>query len=300
MIDLHSHSTASDGTDTPVALLKKAHLAGIKTFAITDHDTVLGVMEARSSAKEVGIHLVNGVEISCSHTVVGGYGKNKELNKIIHIVALDFCDVQKMHHALQSLQDSRHHRGRRMIEKLAGLLAEDHQEDFIEKIWRATLYKAGHNPRAIGRAHIAQVLHDFGLVGSVQAAFDKYLADNKAAYVAIETLDMAETIRLIHDCGGLAVLAHPTRYGLSATRTRKLIADFAHLGGDGCELPNAEPQSLRAMIDRSIAQHDLLVSVGSDFHGDNMPWRKLGSVAKLKVGQVGVWEKFRLTKESFK
>ncbi|WFF38125.1 PHP domain-containing protein [Moraxella nasibovis] len=291
MIDLHSHSTASDGTNTPTQLIQKAHLAGIDTFALTDHDTIAGVMEAKEVALNLGVRLIHGVEISCTHELAGGYGRQKELQKIIHVVALDFDDTKAMHDALQALQDSRHQRGRRIIEKLGEILADD-DPDLTERLWQAVLAKAGNNPRAIGRAHIAQALFELGFVPSVQAAFDKYLADGKAAYVAIETISMQRTIRLIHECGGLAVLAHPTRYGLSATRTRKLIADFAHLGGDACELPNNEPDSLRAMIDRSIAEHGLLVSVGSDFHGENMPWRKLGAVAKVKSGQVGVWERF--------
>ena len=293
MIDLHSHSTASDGTNSPTQLIQKAYLAGIKTFALTDHDTIAGVAEAKQAADETGIELIHGVEISCTHELAGVYGKNKELQKIIHVVALDFDDVQAMHQALQSLQDSRHQRGRRIIERLGELLNDGESGELTEQLWQAVLMKVGGNPRAIGRAHIAQVLHELGFVHNVQAAFDKYLADGKLAYVAIETISMQRAIDLIHQCGGLAVLAHPTCYGLSATRTRKLIADFACLGGDACELPNNEPDSLRAMIDRSIAEHGLLVSVGSDFHGSNMPWRKLGSVARPKTGQMGVWEKFR-------
>ena len=132
-----------------------------------------------------------------------------------------------------------------------------------------------------------------GAVKSIQDAFDKYLADNKPAYVAMQTLSMADAVRLIHTCGGLAVLAHPTRYGLSATRVRRLIDEFGQLGGDAVELPNAEPISTVAMIDRCIAQHGLLVSVGSDFHGVTMPWRKLGQTATPKPNQMGVWERFR-------
>lgn len=292
MIDLHSHSTASDGSNTPAALVKKAFDAGIKTFALTDHDTIAGVAEAKKAAEECGIRLITGVEISCAHALAGGYGKNQELQKIIHVVALNFADTQRMHEALQALQDSRHHRGRRMIEKLGEILTDDDSETLTETLWQAVLIKADNNPRAIGRAHIGQVLHELGFVHSVQAAFDKYLADGKCAYVEIETMTMARTIKLIHECDGLAVLAHPTRYGLSATRTRRLIEDFAQMGGDGCELPNNEPMSLRAMIDRCIVEQGLMVSVGSDYHGDNMPWRRLGVTAKPKPGQIAVWERF--------
>ncbi len=268
---------------------------GIDVFALTDHDTVMGIDEARHSADELGIRLINGVEISCQHTVTGGYGKHREIDKIIHVVALDFDDVTKMHTALQALQDSRHQRGYLMVQKLGEILCDDmvDAQALSERLWQAVLIKAGGNARAVGRAHIGQVLYEMGYVHNVQAAFDKYLADNKPAYVAIDTISMADAVRLIHDCGGLAVLAHPTRYKLSSTRTQKLISDFAECGGDACELPNNEPISTVDMVSRAIAKHGLLVSLGSDFHGSNMPWRKLGVTTKPKAGQVGVWTKFK-------
>lgn len=289
MIDLHSHSTCSDGTYTPSQLLVLAKSAGIHTFALTDHDTVLGLDEAQKTAEELGVRLIDGVEISCHHTLSGGYGKNQAITKVIHVVALDFEDKARLADKLSALQDSREQRGRHIIAKVAQLL--NHDENTLLE---AVLHKVNHNPKAIGRAHIAQVLFELGLTKSIQDAFDKYLADNKPAYVAIDTISMADTITLIHECGGLAVLAHPTRYGLSATRTRRLIEDFASMGGDAVELPNGEPVSTRAMIDRCVAQHGLLVSVGSDFHGTNMPWRKLAHVAKPAPEQIGVWQKFRV------
>ena len=169
--------------------------------------------------------------------------------------------------------------------------------DFVhineQVLWQAVLTKAQGNAKAVGRAHIACVLFEMGVVKTVQEAFDKYLADNKPAYVAIDSLSMAQTIALIHECGGISVLAHPTRYHLSATRVRKLIADFAMLGGQAIELPiPSEPIATQAMIDRCVSEHGLMVSVGSDFHGQNMPWRKLGQVATPRAEQVGVWERF--------
>lgn len=291
-IDLHTHSTCSDGTNTPTRLVELAKQAGIDVLALTDHDTIAGLDEAHAAAKAYGIQLIAGVEISCTHTLSGGYGKREQIDKIIHVVALNFTNLDKMHQALQSLQDSRHHRGQDMVKKLAGLMNADDADALEDHLWQAVLTKAGGNPRAVGRAHIAQALHELGFVPSVQAAFDKYLADNKPAYVPIQTISMADAVALIHECGGVAVLAHPTRYKLSATRTQRLIADFAECGGDGCELPNAEPISTVDMISRAIAKHGLLVSVGSDYHGANMPWRKLGATASIRAGQAGVWSRF--------
>ena len=289
--DLHCHSTCSDGTYAPADVVQRAHAAGVDVLALTDHDTLLGIDEARAAATAYGMTLINGVEISCEHTLNGGYGKNKSTNKIIHVLGLDFTDREKMHETLQQLQESRATRGQRITEKLSKLLDIDYDE-----LWQAVLDKTGGNPQAVGRAHIGQVLFERGEVKTVQKAFDKYLADNKSAYVAIDALSMADGIELIHACGGKAVLAHPTRYQLSATRVRKLIEEFAQLGGDACELPaTSEPISTRKMVDRSIAEHELVASIGSDFHGSNMPWRRLGDVPSLTTEQLGVWQLFENT-----
>lgn len=287
-IDLHCHSTCSDGTYAPTEVIQRAHAAGVNVLALTDHDTLAGIDEASVAAKACNIQLINGVEISCEHTLSGGYGKNKSTNKIIHVLGLDFTDREKMHQTLEQLQDSRASRGQKMTEKLSELLDVSYDE-----LWHAILEKAGGNPQAVGRAHIGQVLFEQGHVKTVQKAFDKYLADNKPAYVAIEALTMQHGIELIQACGGKAVLAHPTRYQLSATRIRKLIEEFAQLGGDGCELPaSTEPVSTRRMVDRSLAEHKLAASIGSDFHGSNMPWRRLGDTPILNPEQQGIWQSF--------
>ncbi len=288
-IDLHCHSTCSDGTFSPEEVIARAKIAGIEVLALTDHDTLQGIESAKSAAKDAGITLIHGVEISCQHTLGGGYGKNKAANKIIHVVALDFTDTIMMQQTLEGLQNSRATRGYQMTQKLSELLDLE-----FAPLWDEICAKAGGNPTAVGRAHIGQVLFDRGLVKTVQQSFDKYLADNKPAYVAIEALSLERAIALIHDCGGKAVLAHPTRYQLSATRIRKLIAEFAELGGDACEIPSSsEPVSTRKMVDRCILEHKLAVSTGSDFHGANMPWRRLGDVPKLNAEQIGVWQHFQ-------
>lgn len=288
-IDLHCHSTCSDGTFSPEEVIARAKIVGIEVLALTDHDTLQGIESAKSAAKDAGITLIHGVEISCQHTLGGGYGKNKAANKIIHVVALDFTDTIMMQQTLEGLQNSRATRGYQMTQKLSELLDLE-----FAPLWDEICAKAGGNPTAVGRAHIGQVLFDRGLVKTVQQSFDKYLADNKPAYVAIEALSLERAIALIHDCGGKAVLAHPTRYQLSATRIRKLIAEFAELGGDACEIPSSsEPVSTRKMVDRCILEHKLAVSVGSDFHGANMPWRRLGDVPKLNAEQIGVWQHFQ-------
>ncbi|MDO5768772.1 MAG: PHP domain-containing protein [Psychrobacter sp.] len=290
-IDLHCHSTRSDGSDAPADLVKRAQQVGINMLALTDHDTIDGLDEARLIANDCGIALVNGVEISCEHTLTGGYGKNKAKDKIIHVLGLGFDDTHTMQLALETLQQSRATRGQKIVERLSEILSLD--EGQANQLWQAVLDKAGNNPQAVGRAHIGQVLFERGVVKSVQQAFDKYLADNKPAYVAIEALTMADAIALIHQCGGKAALAHPTHYRLSATRVRKLIAEFAALGGDATEVPtDAEPKSTRQMVDRSVTEHGLSVALGSDYHGSSMPWRRLGDTPLLGDRQQGIWEQW--------
>lgn len=294
-IDLHSHSTCSDGTCAPAELVALAYQAQVQMLALTDHDTIMGLEEARKAANLYGMRFINGVEISCHHTLVGGYGKNVATTKIIHVVALNFTDTDTLHQQLQDLQLSRKMRGKQMVEKLTTILVQENKISVEQAtaFWQYVVGCAGGNPKAVGRSHIAQVALQMGVAKTTQEVFDKWIADNKPAYVPIQTMNMQQTITLIHRCGGLAVLAHPTRYGLSATRVRRLIQEFALCGGNAVELPNLnEPISTRAMIDRCVSLHELMVSVGSDFHGSTMPWRHLGKVAKPTQGQIGIWEKF--------
>lgn len=287
-IDLHCHSTCSDGTFSPTEVVKKAHEKGVKMLALTDHDTILGIDEARKTANDLDMLLINGVEISCRHRVIGGYSKKPaQSEKVIHVLAYGFDNVEKMNNRLSAIQQSRHTRGYAICEKVAknfGLSIDD--------IWHDVLQQANGNPQAVGRVHIAKVMVDKGLVNDVQKAFSGYLADHKSCYVALDGLNLKECVDLIHDCGGKASLAHATRYNLTANKVRKLIADFAKVGGDAVELPATnEPVSTRHMVDRVIKEHQLFVSIGSDYHGTTTPWRTLGGVPKLHEGQIGIWEK---------
>lgn len=286
-IDMHCHSIRSDGTFSPSEVVQKAHDKGVKVLSLSDHDTVLGLAEARQTAERLGMTLINGVEISCRHRVMGGYSKKPAQNeKVIHVLAYGFADTDQMNAKLSALQANRETRGYAMCERVANIFKLP-----IETIWDDVLLQAKGNPQAVGRTHIAKVMADKGLVSDVQKAFTGYLADHKSCYVALDGLSLKDCIQLIHDCGGKASLAHATRYNLTANKVRKLIADFATAGGDAIELPASnEPTSTRHMVDRVIKEHGLKVSVGSDFHGTTMPWRVLGGVPKLHEGQVGIWE----------
>ena len=286
-IDMHCHSTRSDGTFSPSEVVQKAHEKGVKVLSLSDHDTVLGILEARQTAESLGMTLIHGVEISCRHRVMGGYSKKPAQNeKVIHVLGYGFSDIETMHDKLAAIQANRETRGYAMCERVASTFKRP-----MDEIWQAVLVQAKGNPQAVGRTHIAKVMADQGLVSDVQKAFTGYLADHKPCYVALDGLSLKDCINLIHDCGGKASLAHATRYNLTANKVRKLIADFASSGGDAVELPASnEPTSTRHMVDRVIKEHELKVSIGSDFHGSAMPWRVLGGVPKLHEGQVGIWE----------
>lgn len=286
-IDLHCHSTRSDGTFSPAEVVQKAFNNGVKVLALSDHDTVLGIAEARQTAEQLGMHLINAVEISCRHRVIGGYSKKPaQTEKVIHVLGYGFDNLEKMNARLSAIQANRETRGYAMCEKVAKTFNLP-----IDDIWQDVLIQAKGNPQAVGRTHIAKVMADKGLVSDVQKAFTGYLADHKSCYVALDGLNLKDCVKLIHDCGGKASLAHATRYNLTANKVRKLIADFANAGGDAVELPASnEPSSTRHMVDRVIKEHGLKVSIGSDFHGMTMPWRVLGGVPKLHEGQIGIWE----------
>ncbi|AXY59129.1 PHP domain-containing protein [Acinetobacter sp. WCHAc010052] len=280
-LDLHTHSNISDGTLSPAQLVQAAHERGVHTLALTDHDTMDGLDAAGAAAQTVGMTIVSGVEISSQWSrpsTKKSYG--------VHIVALNMQNPEPLQRVLEQQKQIRASRARQICDLLVPLIGQDIYEDVLSKV--------DHVPDRVTRTHIAKTLVEKGIVSRVQQAFDKYIKEGKKAYVRFDGLGLEETVQVIHESGGFAVLAHPTKYDLSATNIRYLIEIFAGYGGDAVELPpNIEPASTRQMVDRMIAQFSLKVSVGSDYHGDHMPWIKLGNIPRVKEGQVGIWESFK-------
>lgn len=279
-VDLHTHSNISDGTYTPELLVQAALEKGIHTLALTDHDSMDGLVLAEKIANNQPIQIISGVEISSQWSRPA---TNKTYG--VHIVALNMQNMQPLQQLLEEQKRIRAERAIQICQLLEPLIHMDIYPDVVAKV-------DGEADR-VTRTHIAKTLVEKGIVSRAQQAFDKYIKEGKKAYVKFDGLGLAETIEVIHQSQGFAVLAHPTRYDLSATNVRYLIERFAQHGGDAVELPPAiEPASTRQMVDRMIEQFGLKVSVGSDFHGDNMPWIKLGNIPRLKEGQVGIWESF--------
>ncbi|ESK54696.1 PHP domain-containing protein [Acinetobacter tjernbergiae] len=280
-VDLHTHTLISDGTYSPEQLVQAAFDLKIHTLAVTDHDTMDGLSRAKNYAQDYDIKIISGTEISSQWS-----RPNTKKSYGVHIVALNMQDEAPIREMLENQKKVRAERAKVICSLLEKCIDFDIYPDVVAKV-------DGQADR-VTRTHIAKVLVEKNIVSRPQQAFDRFLKEGKKAFVKFDGIGLKETIDVIHASQGFAVLAHPTRYDLSATNIRYLIELFAESGGDAVELPpSVEPASTRQMVDRMIEQFDLAVSIGSDFHGENMPWIKLGNTPRVKEGQRGIWESFR-------
>ncbi len=280
-VDLHTHTLISDGTYSPEQLVQAAVDLKIHTLAVTDHDTMDGLNRAKNYAQDHDIQIVSGTEISSQWS-----RPNTKKSYGVHIVALNMQDEAPIREMLENQKKVRAERAKVICSLLEKCIDFDIYPDVVAKV-------DGQADR-VTRTHIAKALVEKNIVSRPQQAFDRFLKEGKKAFVKFDGIGLKETIDVIHASQGFAVLAHPTRYDLSATNIRYLIELFAKSGGDAVELPpSVETASTRQMVDRMIQQFDLAVSIGSDFHGENMPWIKLGNTPRVKEGQRGIWESFR-------
>ena len=273
-IDLHCHSTASDGALTPEDLVARASEQGVSHLALTDHDTIAGLAQARARGQELGLSLISGVELSCvwrSHT--------------IHVVGLDFDEADPAFlKALARQNDNRWQRARLIADKLARLKVDG----LLEK---ATALAGGDVP---GRPHFAQALVDAEVVPKIAHAFKRYLGSGKPGDVKACWPELSEVVQWITDAGGIAVLAHPRKYRLTATRLRELTADFRRAGGRAIEVSVSGQSSGDLGFVAELARREqLLASQGSDFHFPGAPWCELGRIMKMPEGLEPVWHHFR-------
>ena len=273
--DFHSHSIYSDGSLTPEALCDLAFRNGVTRLALTDHDSIQGLAEARAAAEKLGMALVNGVEMSVIWE-----------KTLLHVVGLNIDhENPDLLEGLAAQAKARGIRARAIADKLAELKLGDS--------WESVLAMAGGDPDRVGRTHFARYLLESGAVRTLQQAFDRYLGTGKPAAMLIPWADLTTAIGWIEGAGGVSVLAHPARYGLSATKTRAMLAAFKAAGGRAMEVSTAnERPNVVANLAQLAQRHDLHASQGSDYHGAHMPWIKLGCFAPLPAGCKGVWELF--------
>ena len=258
MIDLHTHSTESDGTLTPQELMQLASDIGLSAIALTDHDTVGGLSKAKPVAESLGIELVPGIELSTDYN-----------GTEVHMLGFYIDDTNPAFlKKLQEFIDSRNLRN----EKMAFLLQKEGFSITLEDLYRE------YPDSVITRAHFARYLVEHGYVKDRDTVFRKYLGDNCRCYVPREKITPFEAIDLIHLGGGLAFFAHPILCHMNHDRLRFFVRDLKEAGLTGMEAVYSmnSPGDERNM--KKLAQEfDLLISGGSDFHGENKPYIHLGT-----------------------
>lgn len=271
-VDLHCHTTASDGGLDPAALCQRAVAQGVELLAITDHDTVRGYREAAAwlATQDLPLRLVPAAEYSCVWR-----------NLSVHVVGLNIDIEHPTALAAEAYFDTaRRERAALIGAKLARL--------GIEGALEGALALAGSSQ--IGRPYFARYLVAQGVVRSEEEAFDRYLGAGKAGDVRVLWPELAAVVEWITAAGGIAVLAHPAKYRLTATRLRSLVADFAACGGAALEaVVGRQVLDTTAFMVQLCRQHGLAASVGSDFHKPGLGWSELGKIDDLPAGCEPVW-----------
>jgi len=274
--DLHTHSYFSDGQLSPTDLVTRAAAAGVNVLALTDHDVTAGLDEAATAARATGIELVPGVEISVS------WGA-----QTIHIVGLGIDPVHpELGQGLAKLREFREWRAEEMGRRLA----------------KAGIDGATAGARAlatqglVSRTHFAQFLVTNGHANDTRAVFRKFLVRGKPGHVPGQWASLIEAVGWIRAAGGQAVIAHPARYKVTATRLRKLFAEFKEAGGVAVEVVCGSHSRDDAFRFAQWAQsYDLLASCGSDYHGPIYHYLELGRLPGLPEGCRPVWQDWNVT-----
>jgi predicted metal-dependent phosphoesterase TrpH len=275
VIDLHTHSNASDGTLTPAELVQRAAGAGIEVLALTDHDTVDGLAAAASEATRQAIRLVPGVELSATWRA-----------QAIHVLGLWIDPTAP--ELVERLASQAERRRRRMATICARLSK-------LGLPGAELLATVSAQPGLPTRAHLAEALLAGGHVGRLDDAFRKYLGKGKPGHVAAEWPALAQIVTWIREAGGIASLAHPARYALSSGARRQMLTEFAAAGGAAVEVVTGGNGAQHVESSAMLAvKYDLAGSVGSDFHSPNHPWNPLGRLAKLPPSVRPVWHAYGL------
>lgn len=284
-VDLHCHSTASDGILSPAALVSRANSAGVTMLALTDHDTVAGIAEAQAEAERLGMALLPGIELTAR------WGK-----RVVHIVGLNVdCRATALRAAIAERDRLRRARAAQIAERL--------EKRGFTGAFEGARALAGDG--VIGRPHFARWMVEEGHVSDTAKAFKRYLGAGKVGDVTVSWPELEDTLASIRACGGASVLAHPLKYGLTRTRLQALLTDFHRAGGNAVEMVcgqqnPVQTREIQALVQRvnalaggleasdEVTRPPLLASLGSDFHQPDQPWRALGCV-RLPPGVEPVW-----------
>jgi len=270
-IDLHCHSTASDGLLKPEALVARAAANGVEILALTDHDGMSGLAEARAKAESEGVRFVDGVEISvtCEGTTV-------------HIVGLQIDPEDPILRAgLESIREGRATRAQKMGEALAAAGVPD-------SLAGAKIY--AENPSLISRSHFARHLVKTGRAPDVKSVFQRYLVKGKPGFVPHQWASLGDAVSWIRASGGVAVVAHPGRYNFSKPELHAFLAEFRDSGGAGIEVVTGSHSPEQYFEFARIAREfGFTASRGSDYHGKGESRADLGALPQLPDDLKPVW-----------
>lgn len=274
--DLHCHSTVSDGLLPPAAVVRRANANGVELLALTDHDELSGLAEARAAAAELGLAFVDGVEISIT------WGDDQT----VHIVGLG---IDPNNPALVAgLEQVRSGRDARALKMAAEL-----DKVGIHGAYEGALRHAG-NPALVSRSHFARYIVECGHARDTKEVFEHWLAKGKPGYVQHAWATLEQAVTWIIGAGGTAVIAHPARYRLTKKERRELFAVFRTLGGRGIEVLSGSQGADEVREYAGIAREfGFLASRGSDFHGPGESWMDMGKLPDLPVDLTPVWAELK-------
>ena len=269
--DLHCHSRISDGTLAPAEVAARAKANGVELWALTDHDEIGGIAEARAAAAALGLPYITGVEISVTWA-----------GKTIHIVGLGVDETNAaLKQGLAHTRNGREPRARDMAERLATLGIAD--------AFGGAMKYAG-NPDLLSRTHFARYLVEIGRGESIQDVFKNYLVEGKPGYVPHRWSHLKDAVRWICDAGGTAIVAHPGRYKLSDMAFDEFINEFKQHGGTGIEVITGSHSPDQYVTYANVARrYGLLASRGSDFHGPDESRVDIGTLPPLPADLQPVW-----------
>lgn len=270
--DLHCHSVVSDGTQTPEWLAQQAHANCVELWALTDHDEVGGIDRAAAAAAALGLPFLAGVEISVT------WG-----DKTVHIVGLgvDHTQVALME-GLRRTRGGREGRAREMAQQLDAV--------GIPGAFEGALKYVG-NPDLISRSHFARYLVEIGACADIGEVFRRFLTEGKPGFIPHRWATLEQAVGWITDAGGMAIIAHPARYGFTPQQEHALFTQFCQLGGQGVEVATASHTPEETDIYRQMAlDYGLYASRGSDFHSPAESRIELGKLSPLPASLTPVWE----------
>lgn len=277
-VDLHCHSTASDGSLTPTELVARAWDQGVRVMALTDHDTLEGQLEARQAMRERGMQWVSGIELSCTWS-----------GATIHVLGYGFpLDAPPLLAAVEAL-----HRGRWLrAEEISRRLAAKGMPGALEGA-RAIQQALGDSGNAPARPHFADFLISAGHVKDRAEAFRKWLGAGKLGDVKLHWPTLDDTVETLRKSGAWVSLAHPMHYELTRSKRRRLIADYIQAGGQALEVVNGmQPAEQVGTLSILTREFGLLASAGSDFHGPGT-WSEIGVYRPLPEDLPPLWRRFK-------